>query len=536
MSIPVQTPFNLYIANGSTTVFPYRFLLNQASDLRITANGRTVSAGFSVSGEGNQSGGQITFSTPPASGTKIAILRNIPLRRDTEYQDNGDLLASTINADFDRLWMAIQGVDAVKDLALSRSGQDVSYYDAKGMPVKNLKDPADPQDAVTKSVLDSAVVSMEQQVQEAKTHLDVVWQSVSQNAISAKQSEVNSDTSEKLAAQHAKDALDTLTKTQKAASTAAADAVASAVPAAAQQIRSEIHADVTRAEQSSTLAADSAMAAASSEQQAAQALKEAQEIAKTPGPKGDPGKDGLSAYDVWVSQQPTGSDTSMAAYMEYQKGNSGGGSDVNPAYVRREKLTDGTDLNNLTGDDKEGIYPFDEMGNLGNYPEEGSSSYLKVGGVVQVQKLNDGYFVQNITQAAGGKWTRVYRVPGLYAFGGDDYTNDGFSDWLRVTSNRNHLGYARYDYPGSYVLAAVNPAYDLPDYGQDDDGSIAYPIVIEGQHLNPVSLSVTASGEIAHDVINPGLPGASLLGTWEIHSFLDWTRGNSSIVLALRTR
>ncbi|HGB3909037.1 TPA: hypothetical protein ACIVLM_000299 [Salmonella enterica subsp. enterica serovar Birkenhead] len=337
MSIPVQTPFNLYIANGSTTVFPYRFLLNQASDLRITANGKTVSSGFSVSGEGNQSGGQVTFSTPPASGTKIAILRNIPLRRDTEYQDNGDLLASTINADFDRLWMAIQGVDAFKDLALSRSGQDVNYYDAKGMPVKNLGEPVDPQDAVTKSVLDSAVASMGQQVQDAKTHLDVVWQSVSQNAIAAKQSEVNSDTSEQQAAQHAKDALDTLTKTQaaattaatetaaalknefnsdvnraetaaikaetsateaqkaalnaqQAATTAASDAATSAAKETADQLKNLMDSDVVRAEAAATNAE-------TSKEGAQQALEEAKLIAKTPGPKGDPGPQGLPGKD-----------------------------------------------------------------------------------------------------------------------------------------------------------------------------------------------------------------------------------------------
>lgn len=332
MSIPVQTPFNLYIANGSTTVFPYRFLLNQASDLRITANGKTVSSGFSVSGEGNQSGGQITFSTPPASGTKIAILRNIPLRRDTEYQDNGDLLASTINADFDRLWMAIQGVDAVKDLALSRSGQDVNYYDAKGMPVKNLGDPVDPQDAANKKSLDSAVTAMGQQVQDAKTHLDVVWQSVSQNAVAAKQSETNAATSEQQAAQHAKDASDTLTKTQaaakeaaaettsllkdefnndvsraeaaatnaatsttesqqaaltaqQAATTAASDAATTAAKETADQLKTIINSDVTRAE-------TAASSAETSEAGAKQALEEAKLIAKTPGPQGLQGPPG----------------------------------------------------------------------------------------------------------------------------------------------------------------------------------------------------------------------------------------------------
>ncbi|HIB1682368.1 TPA: M14 carboxypeptidase N/E family protein [Salmonella enterica subsp. enterica serovar Muenchen] len=182
-----------------------------------------------------------------------------------------------------------------------------------------------------------------------------------QSAANAAQSELNAKASETAAAKSASDAEAQATAATQAASTAATDAVASAVPAAAQQIRSEIHGDVTRAEQSATAAAGSATAAAASEQQAAQALKEAQEIAKTPGPKGDkgdpgpqgipgtpgtPGKDGApgqpgkdgkdglpgasgapgkSAYEIWVSQQPAGSDTSMAAYMEYQKGKTGSG-------------------------------------------------------------------------------------------------------------------------------------------------------------------------------------------------------------------
>ncbi|EDS2237492.1 hypothetical protein GTL34_001042 [Salmonella enterica] len=267
MSIPVQTPFNLYIANGSTTVFPYRFLLTQASDLRVTVNGKTVSSGFSVSGEGNQSGGQVTFSTPPTNGTRIAILRNIPLRRDTEYQDNGDLLASTINADFDRLWMAVQGVDAATNLALSRSGQDVDYYDAKGMPVKNLKDPTDPQDAVTKNVLDSAVVAMSQQVNDAKTHLDVVNQSVSQNAVAAKQSEANASTSEQQAAQHAQDASDALIKTQAVAG----EAATTAATETASLLKAEFNSDVIRSETAATNAETSAINAAASEAEAKQA-------------------------------------------------------------------------------------------------------------------------------------------------------------------------------------------------------------------------------------------------------------------------
>ncbi|EOC0702651.1 hypothetical protein ACIU3Q_005881, partial [Salmonella enterica subsp. enterica serovar Kokomlemle] len=188
--------------------------------------------------------------------------------------------------------------------------------------------------------------------------------------------------------------------------TAAADAVAQAVPAAANLIRNEIQAEVTKAEGSASAAATSEANAATSAQQSEAALKAAQLIAKTPGPKGDPGapgapgtpgkdglpgapgkdglpgkdgapglpgppgkdglpgapgkdglpgkdgapglpgppgKDGLpgapgkdgapgpkgdpgepgkSAYEIWAEQQPAGSDTSMTAYLDYQKGQS----------------------------------------------------------------------------------------------------------------------------------------------------------------------------------------------------------------------
>ncbi|ELP9164857.1 hypothetical protein R1640_002042 [Salmonella enterica] len=346
MSIPVQTPFNLYIANGSTTVFPYRFLLTQVSDLRVTANGQTVSFGFSVSGEGNQSGGQVTFSSPPANGTKIAIMRNIPLRRDTEYQDNGDLLASTINADFDRLWMAVQGVDADASLALSRDGQDVDYYDAKGMPVANLKDPVNPQDAVTKKVLDAAVTTMGQQVNDAKTHLDAVNQSVTQNALKASEAEKQAKDAAVTVAQNAAEVARNLTDAQAARDAAAVseqhagdsernaslsaaradiskDAAASSAAeaaeaakllqenaeaagvsakqamksasdsaAAAEEARAQAQRESNTATEAAQAAETSARQAADSAHDAQQALVEAQAIAKTPGPKGDTGPQG----------------------------------------------------------------------------------------------------------------------------------------------------------------------------------------------------------------------------------------------------
>ncbi|BDG86585.1 GDSL-type esterase/lipase family protein [Citrobacter koseri] len=108
MSVPNQTPYIIYTANGLTTVFPFEFYIISASDIQVTINGAVVTTGYTVSGTGNTGGGDVTFLTPPASGVTVMLERVVPTFRLTDYQDNGDLLADTVNKDFDRLWMAIQ--------------------------------------------------------------------------------------------------------------------------------------------------------------------------------------------------------------------------------------------------------------------------------------------------------------------------------------------------------------------------------------------------------------------------------------------
>lgn len=108
MSVPNQTPYNTYTANGLTTVFAYEFYLISASDIQVTINGSVATSGYTVSGVGNTGGGEITFLTAPANGATVIFERVTPTYRLTDYQDNGDLLADTVNKDFDRLWMAIQ--------------------------------------------------------------------------------------------------------------------------------------------------------------------------------------------------------------------------------------------------------------------------------------------------------------------------------------------------------------------------------------------------------------------------------------------
>ncbi|WOJ32704.1 phage tail fiber protein [Citrobacter koseri] len=154
MSVPNQTPYIIYNANGLTTVFPFEFYVISASDIQVTFDGVEVTTGYSVSGVGNVSGGDVVFVTPPAAGTVVMIERVVPTYRLTDYQDNGDLLADTVNKDFDRLWMAIQRSFIYLGLALRRPLFG-GPFDAEGYRISHGADPVDKQDFVTKNYVDN---------------------------------------------------------------------------------------------------------------------------------------------------------------------------------------------------------------------------------------------------------------------------------------------------------------------------------------------------------------------------------------------
>jgi parallel beta-helix repeat protein len=116
MTVNAETPIASSTANGVTTVFPHGFTALAAADLVVQSTAPsgivttyTLGTDYSVAGLGTNAG-SVTFVVPPANGLIVTRFRSSQILRATDYQDNGDLLADTVNLDFDRLWLVLQEV------------------------------------------------------------------------------------------------------------------------------------------------------------------------------------------------------------------------------------------------------------------------------------------------------------------------------------------------------------------------------------------------------------------------------------------
>ncbi|WP_210459053.1 phage tail fiber protein [Pantoea ananatis] len=190
MSVPAQVPISgPYIANGVTTQFAYKFYLLFATDMQVFVGGlkKTLNTDYTVTGVGNSQGGNVVFTTAPASGLEVLIKRATPYTRQTDYADNGDLLADVVNDDFDRIWLALQEINASFSSSISKPVG--GNWDAQGLRLTGLADGSQPQDAVTYNQLFTVNGSAGQSATAA-----------ADSATAAKNSENNAATSQQAAA------------------------------------------------------------------------------------------------------------------------------------------------------------------------------------------------------------------------------------------------------------------------------------------------------------------------------------------------
>lgn len=106
-----------YAAAVDQTVFAYGFRVDDADHLEVYVDSLLQSGGYAVSGVGNDSGGNVTFTTAPRQSgdpaKTVTLLRKVPLTQTTDLPTQGALPTEAIEDELDRLVMRTQQLDEV---------------------------------------------------------------------------------------------------------------------------------------------------------------------------------------------------------------------------------------------------------------------------------------------------------------------------------------------------------------------------------------------------------------------------------------
>ena len=129
---------NQYVGDGSATEFAYTFPILDSTHIEvyrqlpteIALDAKLVPAEeYTVEGAGVESGGKVVFKTAPSSGTKLSILRNVPITQLYQYQELDSFPAESHENALAKLTMICQGLDEQLDRAIVVSPTDTTTPD-----------------------------------------------------------------------------------------------------------------------------------------------------------------------------------------------------------------------------------------------------------------------------------------------------------------------------------------------------------------------------------------------------------------------
>ncbi|MDH5766789.1 MAG: hypothetical protein OEZ38_12310, partial [Gammaproteobacteria bacterium] len=145
MAINTTIPLNEYTGNDSTTIFSFTFKVVLDTDLKVYFDGVEQNSGFTITGIGEDTGGNVTFNVAPVTGVTVRLERVSVIERQNDYTEGAALPTNTLDSDFDRLTGIIQEIDR----GVIRETPD-GKIDVANRVLKNVSDPISDQDAVTK--------------------------------------------------------------------------------------------------------------------------------------------------------------------------------------------------------------------------------------------------------------------------------------------------------------------------------------------------------------------------------------------------
>lgn len=93
-----------FTAAAAQAAFDFDFPIFQDADIKVYVDNvlKVLTTHYTVTGEGDDTGGVVTFVTPLAGGEIVTIYRETVIERVTDFQQNGPFFASAVNDEFDK--------------------------------------------------------------------------------------------------------------------------------------------------------------------------------------------------------------------------------------------------------------------------------------------------------------------------------------------------------------------------------------------------------------------------------------------------
>lgn len=116
-----------FYGNGSNITFPYGFKILDAKHIRVVfiptsgdvSDLSLENGDYTVTGVGNEAGGNVVKATPLLTGQTLTIVRRLPLTQDTSLENQGAYYPEVVEQRFDVLTMQIQSVREATERSLT---------------------------------------------------------------------------------------------------------------------------------------------------------------------------------------------------------------------------------------------------------------------------------------------------------------------------------------------------------------------------------------------------------------------------------
>lgn len=258
------SPKAKYLGDGVTKAFAFNCMNWQESDIFVYVGDELIVSGYQIQSSDLTEGATIVFDTPPADGEKITIMRQVELKRISQFEESGVFKAAVINNELNHLIAAVQQVNEIAERCVKVTVTDDQKPEELLEDVyKRLESSNEIAAAAQKSADDTAEIVKEAQktLVNVKNYVDQATTDIDEKVTDAKNS---IDETIAGAIDDVKNAA--MTEANKAIANAADDATELAKAAINEfvedEVRPDLNAYVTAASNKATAAADSAAGAA----------------------------------------------------------------------------------------------------------------------------------------------------------------------------------------------------------------------------------------------------------------------------------